>query len=166
MSTFLDKSITFSVRQIWRWTRRTMYLLIPIYLVMFFLKGWEVKMGGVSLQRSPFADRVPSECRAYADRFGGNSIYAANSRSNLSDAVLLRGRVIESDIEPLLNGTDYASKCFGYAVLNGLHGLEAGNANLIERWIDKDGKAVLSVQVQYHQTLRDLKSETKREITK
>ena len=156
MSRFLDKSITFSVRQVLRWIRWSLYLLVPVYMVLFFLKGWEIKMGGTSLRRSPFADRVPSECKAWADRIGSNSTYVPESRSPVTDALFLKGRVSEGYIDSLIRGTDLTPQCFGYAILGGLHGQSAGDANFIERRVDQDGRLVLSVDVQYHQTLQDI----------
>ena len=118
--------------------------------------GWNVRMGGVSLKRSPFADRVPADCVGYADRIGQTNHYSLNSRSLLFDVLNFRGRVSEGTIDTLLDGRDYAIKCFGYAILNGLHGDAAGVANFTERWVDKEGRPVVSVSVQYHQTLKDI----------
>lgn len=82
------------------------------------------------------------------------------------DALLLRGRISEGSIDSLINGTDLAPQCFGYAVLTGLHGRSAGDANFTERWIDKEGNPVISVRVQYHQTLQDIGFKTQQEISK
>ena len=60
----------------------------------------------------------------------------------------------------------FMPKCFGYAILNGMHGREAGNANFIERWVDGDGKPVLSVRVEYHQTLEDIGFKPQQETSK
>ena len=165
MSRFLDKSITFSVRQVLRWIRWSLYLLVPVYLVLFFLKGWEIKMGGTSLRRSPFADRVPSVC---VDRVGhgGNSTHVPQSRSVVADGLLLRDRIRESSISSLISGAGATPECFGYDILVGLHGQSAGDANFIHRWVDQEGQPVVTVHVQYHQTLQDIGFTSKQAASK
>lgn len=65
----LDKTLTPSMRQVWRWTRYGLYAAVPIYLVLVFLNAWGLKTGGISLNRSPFKDRVPEQYGKLSKRY-------------------------------------------------------------------------------------------------
>ena len=146
MSNFMDNTI--SKRQLWRWTRRLIYLVIPLYVLAFFWNAWALKMGGVSVSNSPFKDRVPEQCSAYAQRSHG-----LPADRTAIDSLLLRGRLNRGSIEPLVAGMDKTPACLGYAVLGGLHGKTAGDANFSEQWVDAHGDRVLTVSVVYHKPL-------------
>lgn len=143
MSNFLDK--TFTVRQVWRWTRRTIYVAIPVYVIVVFLYAWNMKVGGVSLNNSPFKDRIPEQCVGYA----GRSLGTPSGRT-LTDEFLLRARLRRGSIEGLVNGPDLTPACLGYAVLGGLHDKTAGGANFTEQWLDAKGNPIVTVRVEYN----------------
>lgn len=143
MSRFLDK--TFTVRQIWRWTRRAIYVAIPLYLVAIFLNAWILKMGGVGLSNSPFKDRIPDQCIRYAERSFGTP----GGRTAV-DNLLLRERLTRGPIEGFVNGPDLTAECLGYAVLGGLHGKTPGDANFTEQRVDARGDPVITVRVEYN----------------
>lgn len=153
MSKLLDKSFTVSARQIWRWTRRGMYVVVPIYFVIAFLHAWDLRHGGVILRTSPFKDRVPEVCVKYAD---GRSSMTPPGRTAI-DSLLLRDRVMRWDINSLLNGTNLMPQCAGYAVLMGMHARSAGEANFTDQWVDANGDPVVTITVTYQKTLNDIK---------
>lgn len=165
MNRILDKTFTLSVRQVWRWTRRMIYVVLLVYPVMIFLSAWNIKMGGVTLNRSPFAERVPVFCH---NRVGHthNSNYVPESQSELIDILLLRDRVIESYIDGMISGVDGTVECFGSEILVGLHGEPTGTGNVIHRWVDSKGRPVVTVHLRYHQTLKDIGITNKREDEK
>lgn len=144
MNNFLDKTI--SLRQMLKWTVGLFFLAMPLYVAAVFLNAWNLKMGGASLNHSPLKERIPEQCKAYAER----SLGAPAGRTAL-DNFLLRGRLRRGSIEALVHGPDLAAVCLGYAVLGGLHGNAAGDANFIQQWNDVDGKSVVTVRVEYHQ---------------
>ncbi len=161
MNRILDKTFTLSVRQVWRWTRRLLYVVLLVYPVMIFLSAWNIKMGGVTLNRSPFAERVPNFCH---NRVGHthNSIYVPAGKSELADILLLRDRVIESYIDGMISGVDGTVECFGSEILVGLHGEPTGTGNVIHRWVDSNGHPVVSVHVRYHQSLNEIRKTSKK----
>ena len=163
MNRILDKTFTLSVRQVWRWTRRLLYVVLLVYPVMIFLAEWGVHTGGSYLNRSPFADRVPLLCKDRVN-FKGRHFHLEGSQSRLTDTLLLSDRVRESHIDELISGIDMSVECFGGVMLAGLHIEPAGSANVIRRWIDSQGRPVISVHVQFHQTLNDIGFVSKREI--
>ena len=162
MNRILDKTFTLSVRQVWRWTRRLLYVVLLVYPVMIFLSEWGVHTGGYSLNRSPFADRVPAPCKDRVS-FSGRHFHLPGSESRITDVLFLSDRVIETEIIGLTSGIDRSPECLGWMVLAGLHTEPAGSANVIRRWTDAKGRPVVSVHVQYHQTLKDIGFTSKRE---
>lgn len=143
MSSFLDRS--FTVRQLWLWLRRAIYIAIPMYVVVFFLHAWNMKMGGVSLNSSPFKARIPDRCLAYAAR----SLSTPAERTAI-DNILLRGRITRGSITGFVDGPDLTAECLGYAVLGGLHSRAAGDANFVEQRIDATGDPIVTVRVEYN----------------
>lgn len=144
MKNFLDKTLT--VRQIWRWTRRMLYVLIPIYIGAFFVHEWKLEMTTTPIA---YKDQIPDYCKDFAmrssDRPGGSW-----GTTNV-DSFLLRGRVRRSEMKYLVNGTSKAPACLGYAVLTGIRNDKyAPDANFTEQWLDTQGDPVITVHVQYH----------------
>jgi hypothetical protein len=143
VSSFLDRSIT--VRQIWRWTRRVVYIAIPLYIWAFLSSSWDLKMGGAIPSRSPVKELFPAQCEGYIARSHG---YGAGRIT--SDDLLLRGRIWRSSLEPQLNGSSQLPQCFGYAVLAGMHDRNPGDANFTEQWLDESGDSVVTIHVEYN----------------
>lgn len=144
MNNFLDKSIT--VRQIWRWTRRAIYIAIPLYVWAFLSSAWDLKMGGVNLNGSPVKDLIPKQCFGHVERSRGITV-----GRTARDSLLLRGRVWRFPLEPMINGSSQLPQCFGYAVLAGIHDREPGDANFTEQWLDDSGNSVVTISVEYNQ---------------
>jgi hypothetical protein len=161
MNRILDKTFTLSVRQVWRWTRRLLYVVLLVYPVMIFLNAWNVRVGGTALHRSPFQDRIPPQCKERV-AFRGSHFHLPNSQSRITDVLLLSDRVKESPVEELITGIDKSVECFGGILITGMHSEPAGVANVIRRWIDTEGRPVISVHVQYHQSLKDIGFTSKR----
>ena len=161
MNRILDKTFTLSVRQVWRWTRRMIYVVLLVYPVMILLSDWSVRLTGTSLHRSPFQDRIPPQCKERV-AFSGNHFHLPNSQSRITDLLLLSDRVKESPVEELITGIDKSVECFGGILITGMHSEPAGVANVIRRWIDTEGRPVISVHVQYHQSLKDIGFTSKR----
>lgn len=143
MSNFLDK--TFTVRQVWRWTRRAIYLAIPLYVVVFFLHAWDMKMGGVGLNNSPFKDRIPAQCDGYVQ----HSLGTPGGRT-AADNLMLRERIRRYPLEPLIKSSSPLIPCLGYAVLGGVHDKTPGDANFTEQWLDSGGDPVVTIRVEYN----------------
>lgn len=154
MNNFLDKTI--SVRKLWRWTRRVIYVAIPLYVLAVFWNAWNLRIGGVGLNDSPFKDQVPEQCRGYAQRSFGTP-----PDRTAVDNLLLRGRLARGSIEALASGVDRTPVCIGYAVLGGLHGKTRGDANFIEQWVDVHGDPVVTVRVEYHKAFVPAKENKK-----
>lgn len=94
----------------------------------------------------------------YAERsYGG---YRGGGRI-VQDNLLLRGRITRGSIEGLIYGPDLAKKCFGYALLGGLHDATPSDANFSEEWLDVQGNPVITVSVSYNKTYAT-KSERKK----
>lgn len=143
MSSFLDKTLT--VRQIWRWTRRAIYLAIPLYVLAVFLNAWELKTGGVSLNNSPFKDRIPGQCSGYVEHSFGNPV----GRTAV-DNFLVRERIRRYPLDQLVKNSSPLIPCLGYAVLGGLHGTTPGDANFTEQYVDAKGNPIVTVRVEYN----------------
>lgn len=143
MSAFMDKTI--SVRQMCRWIRRVIYLAIPLYVLAVLWNAWALKMGGVSLNDSPFKDRVPEICRGHAEKSFGTP-----ADRTLLDEFLLRERLRRYDLDRLVGSASPLFACVGYAVLGGIHAKTPGDANFTEQFIDSTGKTVVTVRVEYH----------------
>jgi hypothetical protein len=143
MSNILDK--TFTLRQVWRWTRRAIYVAIPVYIVAIFLHAWNMKIGGVSLNDSPFKDRIPAQCEGYAQK----SLRTPANRTT-ADELLLRGRIRRYSLANLIGSSSPLFSCLGYAVLGGAHDRTPGDANFIEQYVDAQGDPFITVRVEYN----------------
>ena len=143
MNNFLDKTI--SLRQMLKWTVGLFFLAMALYVAAVFLNAWNLKMGGGSLNHSPFKDQIPERCVGYAERSFGTP-----GGRTATDTLLLRGRLIRGSIEGFVSGPDLTAACLGYAVLGGLHGKAEGDANFIEQRIDANGDPIVTVRVEYN----------------
>lgn len=147
MNELLEKSIT--VRQFFKYGRWLVYLATPIYVIAFFINSSNLKTGGISLNGSPFLGQIAPECLKYAGQSQGG--YSGGGRT-ISDNFLLRGRISRGPITSLINGPNLATKCFGYALLGGLHDPTPGDADFTEEWLDERGEKVITVSVRYNRT--------------
>lgn len=145
MSTFMDK--TFSVRQIWRWARRAIYLAIPLYVLAVFWNAWDLKMGGVSMNGSPFKDQVPEQCRGHAQKSFGTP-----AARTAMDSLLLRGRLRRYELDSVINNASPLLSCLGYAVLGGVHASVPSEADFTEQFVDASGNPFVTVRVEYQKT--------------
>lgn len=145
MSTFMDK--TFSVREIWSWARRAIYLAIPLYVLAVFWNAWDLKMGGVSMSDSPFKDQVPEQCRGYAQKSFGTP-----AARTAMDSLLLRGRLQRYELNSVINNASPLFSCLGYAVLGGLPARVPSEADFTEQFVDASGNPVVTVRVEYQKT--------------
>lgn len=141
MNRLLDKTI--SVRQIWRWTRRVIYVVIPIYLAAVFMHEWGVKM---TMTPIAYKNKIPQHCLAYmgysSGRFAGQT---------LMDSLLFRGRVIRGPtIDSIVNDHDQWLACVGYRVIAGLNPSDSARyASFSEEWLDSQGEPVVTIHVEY-----------------
>lgn len=139
----LDRA--FTIRQLLRGGRRVVYVIAPFYLALIFINAWNIKTGGVIPQTSPFRSRIPSECAGYIERSSGSP-----ADRTLADELFLRGRVRRLPIDAALKPENSLFPCLGFAVLGGLHDSTPGDANFADEYVDKSGKPIVSVHVQYH----------------
>lgn len=146
MNSLLDRSFTLSVRQIWRWTRRAIYVLIPVYIFCLFANEWALRYGGVGLSTSPIKELVPERCTRFVD---GRSRMTPGGRT-LLDVLLLRERVRRTNATFLVSSNSITAPCFGFAIAGGLHAETPHEANFTDQWIDEMGDPVVTVQVKYH----------------
>lgn len=147
MNKLLDKSIT--VRQFFKYVRLLIYIAMPLYVAAFFLNSSSLKLGGVTLNNSPFISQIAPECLNYAGQSQGG--YHGGGRTIL-DNFLLRGRLSRGSIDSLISGPDLTKKCLGYSLLGGLHDATPGDADFISQWLDEKGDPVVTVSVKYSKT--------------
>lgn len=138
MNNFLDK--TFTVRQVWRWTRRAIYLAIPVYIGAVVAHSWNLKMGGVGYRDSPYYSSIPSECR-------GSAAFAGKTRGAQSglESYLLRPStwvISLSESEKKLGFGMRGIPCMGYNFLMVLHGEDFKQ---IYKYVNEKGEVVATV---------------------
>ncbi len=99
VSNLLDKTI--SLRQILKWSIRLFFLAIPLYVAVVLMNSWNLKMGGISLNHSPYKDRIPDKCIPYASRSYGYN-------NGILDHLLLRARVRRIFVEDAITTSSSA----------------------------------------------------------
>lgn len=143
MSTkILDKP--FTLRQMLRWACWSLILVVPIYFWVYLGTAWDLKMGGVSLNHSPFKDQISVECLAYAQRSHGTP----GGRTAV-DNFLLRERITRVSIVNFIYGPGIFKNCLGQAVITGLHAQVPGEANFTEELLDSNGDVIVTIRVEY-----------------
>jgi hypothetical protein len=140
MRTLLDRTIT--LRTLAKYFLSLLVLLFLIYLYALVEQEFTLKYGGVSPYTSPIQDQIPEQCLGYSDVHSGKPY-----NYNEVDRLMLRGRVSRVSTEKLNNKFG----CLGSAVLSGLHAGGAGDADFMHVYLDKTGKPIISISVEYHQ---------------
>lgn len=138
MNSFLDK--TFTVRQVWRWTRRAIYLAIPVYIGTVFVHDWSLKMGGVGFRGSPYYSIIPSECRGSA-AFSG----ATRATQTWAEIVLLKPSTWVYSLPESEKKLGFGMRgvpCMGYDFLMVLHGEDFKHVN---KYVNEKGEVVATV---------------------
>lgn len=144
MNQFLDKTITLSVRQVWRWIRRTLYLLVPIYLVLVFLHSWDNKVGGFPLKASPYYLQVPPECRTSVMK-----ATTVGSSGLLSKIPIFQPETTVLSLPLTEEKLGYGMKglpCMGWDFLTSLH---VHDMSRVQKFVDARGDliAILTLEV-------------------
>lgn len=138
MSNFLDK--TFTVRQVWRWTRRTIYLAIPVYIGAVVVHAWNLKMGGIGFRASPYYSIIPSECRGSASTAGNTR----GAQTGLESYLLRPSTWVISlpESEKKLGFGMRGIPCMGYNFLMVLHGEDFKQ---VDKYVNEKGEVVATV---------------------
>jgi hypothetical protein len=138
MSNLLDRS--FTVRQVWRWTRRTIYVAIPLYIVLFFLHAWNLKMGGIGFRASPYLSMIPQECRVSASIAG-----TTGSPQTWAEQLLLKPSTRVYSLPASEEKLGFGMRgipCRGYNFLMLLHGRDFEQ---VEKYVNESGEVVAVV---------------------
>ena len=140
----LDKTITISMRQVWRWTRWCLYLLFPFYLALIFMNSWDLKMGAVPLKASPYYLQVPVECRTSVMNATSGSV-----NGSISEAVLLKPKTQAFSLTSTESKLGFGMRglpCMGWDFLTSLH---TQNYVRVQKFFNADGDvvAVLTLEV-------------------
>lgn len=141
MNNFLDK--TFTVRQVWRWTRRAIYLAIPVYIGAVVAHSWNLKMGGVGYRDSPYYSIIPSECRGSASSVGFTG--ARSWVLTWRDQLLMKPSTWVYSLpesEKKLGFGMRGMPCMGYDFLMVLHGEDFKHVN---KYVNEKGEVVATV---------------------
>ncbi len=147
MSNVLDKTLT--VRQIWRWTRRAMYLAIPVYIGAVIVHAWNLEMGGVGFRASPYYSIIPPECRGSA-AFSGST---KGSKISLDQYLLRPSTWVYSlpESERKLGFGMRGIPCMGYNFLMVLHGKDFKH---VDKYVNEKGEVVATVTTEVFEPYR------------
>ena len=135
MQNFLNRTI--SVRQIFRWARRCLYVMVLIYLFLWIQHDWNLKMGPTGHFNSPYRSLIPSECHRDALSFGDT-----RTPQTLREHIFLEPPTEVISLSKSEEKLGYGMRgipCMGYNFLMVLH---ATNFKKVEKYVDDNGNLI------------------------
>jgi hypothetical protein len=155
MNNFLDKTFTLSFRQVLQWMRYGLYVIVPVYLVLFFLNEWEKKMDGFGLRASPYYLQVPIECRASVMR--ATEVASSGLWNKVPflqpDTAVLSLSLTEDKLGYGMKGLP----CMGWEFLTSLH---VTDTTRVQKFVNAKGDVVAIITLEVKKPFRE---ELKRE---